>query len=114
MDKQIITDKLEQGKIWYDELKPILVKIDKRLDAYVYSNLFDPDSHGMYEKLAVVRFLSFFYKYDLNLKEVKKVINFCDVVPIESEKGVVAYPLIGFQIFFSLIYMDEQEIMEND
>lgn len=97
--KEQINQLLKEGQDMYPDLQSTLIKIDKRLNAYVYSNLFDPNAHGTYEKLSVVRFLSFFYKYDFNVKAVKQYIRFSEALPIKSEKGMRTFPLQGFQVF---------------
>lgn len=99
ISKDKLKERIHIGKDMYKDLKSVLTKIDKRLDAYIYSNLYDPEAHGTYEKLAVVRFLSFFYIYRFNLKAVKQYIRFADNLPIKSEKGMQAFPLQGFQVF---------------
>lgn len=101
ISKEKLNERIHAGKDMYRDLKSVLIKIDKRLDAYVYSNLYDPVAHGTYEKLAVVRFLSFFYKYSFNVKAVRQYIRFAEALPIKSEKGMQTFPLQGFQVFIA-------------
>lgn len=99
MDRKQLTDRLSVFITLYEDLKEDLMMIDPRIQSYVYTNLFEPEKHGIYEILAVGRFLSFFNKYDFSIKDYRRYITFAEQLKIPSKDGMRAFRLEPFQCF---------------
>lgn len=108
IDKQILRDLKAQT---VEELKAINVlsyrldETDKRLNEYIFSVIYNPDSHNLYELLALKRFFKFLDKYEFRSVEVKKFIVFYEKLKFTGTKGLTRYKLTPVQTFqFANIY----------
>ncbi len=76
-----------------------LDKTDKRLVKYANELINNPDSHNLYELLALKHFFAFLDKYIFKPKEVKKFIVFYESLKFSGLKRRQRYKLTPVQVF---------------
>ena len=91
---------ISDGKIMLADLRKRIRSIDPDLLEYCDDNIKKPSAHGRWERLAVVRFLKYFYKYSFDTEAYSRYVRFAEALPIPSDKGMKAFPLVPFQKFF--------------
>ncbi len=105
-------DKLRQAKadvtahlaaVPLDEYR--LGNVDTRLEYYIRSVVNNPDSHNLFEQLAVKRFLYMFDKYGINISEVHRFFALYENLYFPGKQGLQKYALTPVQTFqFASIY----------
>ena len=73
--------------------------VDSRLYDYCARVIGNPDSHNLFELLAVKRFLSFFDKYTFRRKEAKKVLLALETFRFPSKDGMRPLRLTPVEVF---------------
>ena len=91
---------MADGRIMLADLRKRIRSIDPDLLQYCDDNMKKPSAHGKWERLAVVRFLRYFYKYSFDAAAYSRYIRFAEALPIPSDKGMCRFPLVPFQKFF--------------
>ena len=90
---------LKEGKASFPSKYAYALSTDPRLWQYVSSNIDHPESHNLYELLAVKRFLTMLDTYGWNPKRVKKFIRFYEMTPLSGTTGRRTYKLTPVQTF---------------
>lgn len=76
-----------------------LSRVDERLEAYVREVAMHPEGHNVYEQLAVIRFLTLFDKYGINVTEVRKFFTLYESLTFQGDRGATHYKLTPVQTF---------------
>lgn len=97
MTKDEVKQRINQYNIPHGKL----TSIDSRLDSYISEVIRNLDCHNKFEILAVIRFLDFLNRDDLefNTDEVKKFITFYEFLKFPSNEGMQSFKLTPIQVF---------------
>ena len=76
-----------------------LTEVDSRLDRYVREVAAHPDSHNLYEQLAVARFFRLADRYGINVSEVQRFFDFYESLYFPGVAGQRQYKLTPVQCF---------------
>lgn len=83
----------------YAEAYNYALDTDKRLRAYVFSVIDNPDEHNLYELLGVKRFFDLLDKYVWRPKRVTHFIQFYEALRFSGIRGRTRYKLTPVQVF---------------
>ena len=72
---------------------------DVRLREYIETVARDPDSHNLYELLAVKRFLTLYQRYRWDARRVRRFIKFYELIRFSGVAGRRRYRLTPIQVF---------------
>lgn len=82
-----------------------LGEIDDRLESYVQEVARNPDTHNLYEQLAVARFFRMMDKYGVNITQVRQFFTLYENLYFSGTTGLQRYKLTPVQVFqFTSIY----------
>lgn len=82
-----------------------LGEIDDRLESYVQEVARNPDTHNLYEQLAVARFFRMMDKYGVNITQVRQFFTLYENLYFPGTTGLQRYKLTPVQVFqFTSIY----------